>query len=284
MVNNDKYKDPSLRDELIRIFVISFSIFLFILFFQPFPLEVLNYDDRLLYVTGFGVIIFVLSSIIYIIIPISFPGWFRITDWESGPPLVLNISLLVLGVISYSFYIRYVGKTHLDLYIIFKAVLVCLLPMLALTILYRIKSLERIIWNSQERIKEYRNRIREIEKVEEDSEIIFATPNLTDKVVLKLKYILVIKAADNYVEIIYKENDKIEKKLIRNTLKNVEEKLIKSPEFIRCHRASIINSKHIDKLVRSYSGYSLKLKGLEELIPVSRQYLIQIKEAIISEK
>lgn len=284
MFDKEKYNDPSLRDELIRIFIISFSIFLFILFFQPFPLEMLDYNNRLLYVIGFGTIIFVLSSIIYIILPITFPGWFRMTDWENGPPLSLNLLLLVLGVASFSFYIRYVGKNHLDLYIIFKTVLVCLLPMLALSILYKIKSLERIISGLQQRNKQYREMLNTFEKVEEDREIVFGGTHTTEKLILKLKNILTLRAADNYVEIIYLDNDRTEKKLIRNTLRNVEEKLIDSPDFIRCHRASIVNINQIDKLVRSYSGYSLKLKRLEEPIPVSRQYLIQVKDVIISEK
>jgi hypothetical protein len=284
LIDKEKYKDPSLKDELIRVFTISFSVFLFILFFQPFPLELLEYNDRLLYVTGFGAIIFLLSSIIYIMLPLLIPARFKVIDWENGPPLSLNLLLLLLSVTSFSFYIRYVGETPLGLYIVFKTVLICLLPMLALTILYRIKSLEEIIRTSQERIKKYREKIMEYEKVEEDREIQFGLPNMTDKLSIKLKNILAIKAADNYVEIIYKADDRTEKKLIRNTLKNIEEKLIESPEFIRCHRASLINTRHIEKLVRSYSGYSLKLKGLEELIPVSRQYLIQIKEVITSEK
>lgn len=244
----------------------------------------LDYNNRILYVIGFGVIIFVLSSMIYIILPIVFSGWFRITDWENGPPLSLNLLLLVFGVVSFSFYIRYVGKNHLDLYIIFKTVLVCLLPMLALSILYKIKSLERIIKTLQERIKHYREMVNKYETVQEEREIIFRATNTSDKINLKLKQILAIRAADNYVEIFYVDKDKTEKKLIRNTLKNIEEKLIDSSDFTRCHRASIVNISYIDKLVRSYSGYSLKLRGLDELIPVSRQYLIQIKDAIISAK
>lgn len=52
--------------------------------------------------------------------------------------------------------------------------------------------------------------------------------------------------------------------------------------FIRCHRTSIVNNFYIEKLVKSYSGYSLKLSCLDEDVPVSRQYLMPIKEAISS--
>lgn len=66
-------------------------------------------------------------------------------SWKSGPPLILNLILLALSVTSFVFYLRYVGKMTLTLYVIFNVVLVCLLPIAALGILYKIKSLERII-------------------------------------------------------------------------------------------------------------------------------------------
>ena len=70
------------------------------------------------------------------------------------------------------------------------------------------------------------------------------------------------------------ENNLVKKKLIRSTLRNIESQLADQRNFIRCHRTSIVNTMHIDKLVRSYSGYSLVTSCLDEQIPVSRQYLM----------
>ena len=58
----------------------------------------------------------------------------------------------------------------------------------------------------------------------------------------------------------------VEKKLIRSTLRNIELQLMDQSDFIRCHRTSIVNIIHINKLVRNYSGYSLKMSKLEEAI------------------
>ena len=89
-----------------------------------------------------------------------------------------------------------------------------------------------------------------------------------------------IKSADNYVEIFYKENEKIQQKLIRNTLKNIENQLKKYSYFIRCHRSCIINKIYVHDFTHNYSGYRLKLSGYNEDIPVSRQYLNTVKDAI----
>jgi len=280
MDNDKKNFINSFKDELSRLISISFGVFLFILFFQPFPLEMLDYNNRLLFVTGFWLISFILTCIVFILLPITVPKWFKISEWESGPPFILNFLFLALTSTAFVFYIRYVGRVPLSFYIIFKVVLVCLFPLIILIILYKNKSLEQYITILKEQNKLFFSKIQEYEKIGEDEEIIILSENKSDKLILKYKNIIAIKSADNYIEIYYLENDVVEKKLIRNTLKNIEHQLINHRNFIRCHRTTIINTIYIYKLLRSYSGYSLKMNYLEEKMPVSRQYLIQVKDSV----
>jgi len=278
--NPDKSLKNSLKEESGRLFMISFGVFLFILFFQPFPLEKLNFDNRLLYVAGFGAITFILACIILIVMPLLNAKWFKTSDWESGPPLILSIILLILNATAFGFYIRFVGKSPLTLYLMFKALLVCFLPMIILVILYKNKSQEHIILKLQRQNINYISRIREIEKKGEEKEINIFSANKSEKLSLKYKNIILIKSADNYIEIFYLENDSTEKKLIRNTLKDIEFQLVHQTNFIRCHRTSIVNLAFVEKLTRNYSGYSLKMSYIEDDIPVSRQYLLLVKEAL----
>jgi hypothetical protein len=270
----------SLREEFARLFVISFGAFLFILFFQPFPLGMLDYNDRLLFVTGFGAITFLMACIVLIVLPIVVPKIFSISEWESGPPFFLSFLLLALTATAFAFYIRFVGNVSLSLYIMFKVVLVCLLPLLILVILYKNKSLERIISIIQEQNNYYFSKIREFEKQGEEEEIEIISDNKSDNLRLKFKNIILVKSADNYIEIYYLENSLVAKKLIRSTLKNIELQLAHHKIFIRSHRTSLINMHFIERLVRSYSGFSLKMSFIDDKIPVSRQYLLQIKEAV----
>ncbi len=268
------------KDELGRIFIISIGVFLFVLFFQPFPLETLDYNNRLLYVAGFGAITFLISVFILVGLPFIFPKWFKTSEWESGPPFILNILLLILTATAFAFYIRFVGKSSLSLYIIFKMVLVCLIPTFILVILYKNKSQERMIELLREQNKAYVLKINEYEKNSGQKEINIFSANKSDNVTLKSKDIIHIKSADNYIEIFYLENDSIEKKIIRNTLKDIETQLSEYKNIIRCHRTSLINIFYIEKLTRDYSGYSLLVSELAEKVPVSRQYVLQIKHAI----
>lgn len=270
----------SFKDELSRLFLISFGVFLFILFFQPFPLQMLDYNNRLLFVTGIGVIVFFIEFVTFILIPYLIPKWFKMSEWESGPPLFLSSVFLVLTSTALVFYIRYVGMVQLSLYIMFKVILVCLFPLIVLVILYKNKSLERIIFILKEQNKFYFSKIKEFEKLGIEEEIDFISDNKSDKLTLKFKNVISIKSADNYIEINYLEKGMVEKKLLRSTLKNIESQLVGQKNFIRCHRTTIVNSLFIEKMTTNYNGSFLKMSYLEEKLPVSRQYVVMVKDVV----
>ena len=108
----------------------------------------------------------------------------------------------------------------------------------------------------------------------------FISENSTENLSLLISDVAVIKLADNYVEIVFMEDKLLKKKLIRGTLKNIELQLKPYPNFIRCHRICTINKYYIEKLNRKFNNYWLTIRGLQDPIPVSRQYLLKLKEAI----
>ena len=280
MENPKKNILTTYKEELSRLFLISFGVFLFILFFQPFPLQMLDYNNRLLFVTGIGVLVFILEFIIFILIPFLIPKWFKMSEWESGPPFFLSSIFLILTSTALVFYIRYVGMVQLSLYIILKVILVCLFPLIVLVILYKNKSLERIIFILKDQNKFYFSKIKEFENMGIEEEIDFISENKSDKLTLKFKNIISIKSADNYIEINYLEKGIMEKKLLRSTLKNIESQLVNQKKFIRCHRTTIVNSLYIEKMTTSYNGSYLKMSYIEEKIPVSRQYVIMVRDVV----
>lgn len=91
------------------------------------------------------------------------------------------------------------------------------------------------------------------------------------KIELKLNFmdLIYIKSEGNYLEIYYLHNGDIQKKLIRNTLKNIESTL-PSEIFIRCHNRFIVNGHFIQKIEGNARNLLLHLKETSEEIPVSR--------------
>jgi len=270
----------SFKLELGRLLILSFGVFLFILFFQPFPLEMLEYENRLLFVTGFAVIIFLVAFIILILLPLMVPKLFKVSDWEYGPSLFVSMLYLVLSSTAFAFYIRYVGRAELSFYIMFKVLLVNLLPLIFLIILYRYKYMREAVGILKEQNREYRLKIKDFENNQDEEEIDILSDNKSDKLNLKFRDIVFIKSADNYIEICFLEKGLVAKKMLRSTLKKIELQLANKRNFIRCHRTRIVNIKFIDKLIKSYGVHSLKLNCCDETIPVSRQYLMQVRIAL----
>ncbi len=273
------------KEEFARLFLISFGVFLFILFFQPFPLETLDYNSRLLYVAGFGGITFFCSGLVLILLPLVFSKWLKASEWEAGPPFILSVMLFVVSSTAFAFYIRYVGNNPLTLYIVFKMVLVCLLPIFILVIMYKNKTLEHIILHLREQNSLYYNKIQEFERLGGENEVDIYSHNRAERLYVKYKQIIWIKSSDNYAEIYYlTEEGGFEKKVLRNTLKDIESQLTADRDIIRCHRTALINSRYVEKIVKNYSGYALRVKYLEEKVPVSRSYLPLIKDAMQDNK
>jgi hypothetical protein len=75
----------------------------------------------------------------------------------------------------------------------------------------------------------------------------------------------------NYVVFYLLINNQIHKKIIRNSINNIAEQLSIVPYFIRTHRGFIVNVKQVISQKGNTLGYRLKLDGVEEIIPVSRQ-------------
>jgi DNA-binding LytR/AlgR family response regulator len=108
----------------------------------------------------------------------------------------------------------------------------------------------------------------------------FISENGLETINLLVEDVVFIRSADNYVEILFRESGSLRKKLIRNTLKNIEQQISSYSNFVRCHRICIINTNFIETLSRNYSNYWISVRGFDEKIPVSRQYLLKIKEIV----
>lgn len=75
----------------------------------------------------------------------------------------------------------------------------------------------------------------------------------------------------NYTVFYLNQENKLKKRIIRNSISNVEQQLSQIPYFSRTHRAYIVNVKMVCSQKGNTLGYRLKLAGIDPEIPVSRQ-------------
>ena len=258
---------------------ISVAMFLFILFFQPFEPEGFDYNNKLLVIAGFGVTTFLFIALPRVILPWFFPGFIKIDELTAKQDTLFNILIWVGHTLAYSFYCPYVAFIEMSFYMVFKIALLSLIPVIIWVLmsenLYLKEQLQMLLE------KENKSDSTDTDNTpDKSSEVIeIFSENKSEKIKLPVNMIILIKSANNYVEIIYREQERLKKELIRNTLKNISDQLAKFPVFLRSHRSSIVNITYIAKLIASSYGYKLRMFYYDQYVPVSRQYLLKIKEA-----
>jgi len=271
----------NLKNELGLFLSISLGVFLFVLFFQPFPLSNLDFNNGLVFVAGFGGIVLLVLIIIRTLLSwiIEVNGILN-DNGRLIPPFLKGVLILIICAVSFEFYLRYVGSVRINFPISFKVFLICLAPPVILSLYDRINEL---LLQNNSLILEKKIVQKQVEKYEEDylnKSVEFISENINENFTLLIAEVVFIRSADNYVEIVYKENEIFKKKLIRNTLKSIEQQIRQYSNFIRCHRICIVNLHFIDKLVRINDSNWLQIKGFDEQLPVSRQYLLKLREAL----
>jgi hypothetical protein len=280
-VDNKLNQLIQLLNEKLRLFLsISIGVFLFILFFQPFPLIRFDFNNRLIFTGGFGAIVFLFMFIVLIALPWLFLKKSPKNDIIHYPSSINGFFIFLLSSVAFAFYLRYVGGVGITFFIMSKIIFICLVPPVILRLYDVIADLK---YQNEKLISEKKTFLHQIDECQENNlnaSIEFVSETNTDNLSLQVAEIAFIKSADNYVEIAYYEQDKLIKKLIRNTLKNIELQLKQYASFIRCHRTCIVNTHFIEKLNKSFNSYWIKISGYDEQIPVSRQYLLKLKESL----
>src|SRR4030043_459168 len=271
----------NLKEQLKLFFSISLGIYLFILFFQPFGNVRPDIDEKLLYNAGLAGISYFMMWIFRIMIPSTYPKFSNYEKWNIGSKTMIYALIWFFNTLAFVFYIRYVGPLRMSMYLVFKISLVSLVPIIILIATDARKSLNQLVQALIEKNKKITGLLSDSEEKVKAVEV-FTSENKSEIIKLPIDDLVLIKSADNYVEILYNDNEKIQQRLIRNTLKNIETQLKEYSDIIRCHRTYIVNKKYVRDFTRGYTGYRLKLSGYNEEIPVSRQYLLMVKDAITS--
>ncbi|HSH20660.1 MAG TPA: LytTR family transcriptional regulator DNA-binding domain-containing protein [Draconibacterium sp.] len=83
--------------------------------------------------------------------------------------------------------------------------------------------------------------------------------------------LLLLESTDNYVSVYYILQNKVQRKLLRNSLKNLEP-MLKESAIIRCHRSFMVNPANVEFMQKKGKKLNIKIKQFERSIPVSEKY------------
>ena len=262
--------------------LIGLGMFLFLLFFHPFDYKIEGFNDQLIFVLGCSAISFLFVVVFRILLPVGITRRIRVESLNISNEVGLILLIWVFIAISNVFYLRYVGQVPLSIAEVLRIVLFSVFPTVTLKLADVIKSLRVQLKHAVGKSVRLGHDLSVAEHPGQHKEVFFSETK-NEKLELLPEYLMLIRSADNYVEMVYRDNGEIRQKLLRNTMKNIHQQLGKYPEFVRCHRTCIVNSAYIMNMTNSYKGYRLKLLNYGDEIPVSRQYILELKEILNAE-
>jgi len=263
--------DKILNKLLISI-LFGLFVFLFLLLFQPFGIaEVI--DNKSIYLLGFGLITSFALIISYLLLPFLFTKLFDSNYWNIKKELIFVLSnIIIITILNYEYYIIFDYGTTQQHSLFFFGLITASVGIFPVTFLVFIREMY-LTGKSKKNALELNAIIEQkIRKVPKNEVITINADTKVDMLKLNLQDLLYIKSEDNYCKLYFKENKQIQNKLLRISLKNIEEQLRNYPEILRCHRSYIVNKNHILKISGNARSYIIHFALCNETAFVSRNF------------
>ena len=277
---SEKLKSPFpfyLNDErknLLLVGCVSVFVVFFLHVYRPYSFHTdLSIAQELL----FGGVTFVILCIDIIFLPKLFPKHFDVLHWTVGKYLLMTLLHLVLiGIASTLIDIFYICPQKTILENIIGAnkqvVLTGVIPVTILFLFLKNSMLQQNLKNALQANQELaaiKNLKKEVPVKKQINHALTIYSDTSETLSLHLPDLLFIEADDNYSTIYWKNEQIIQKKLLRVHLKSIESQ-INNSFAIRCHRSYIVNVNAISNISGNTNGYKLQILDTDFFIPVSR--------------
>lgn len=257
------------------IFFISVGVLAFILVFQP--IEIYSHPRKLVFlIAGFFLSTFVTLAINLLVLPSLFPRLFRSEKWNVGKEILWDIWLLLnVSFADFLIYTRLFEIMNLHFSDVGKILLIACLPLAVLIVINQERLLRAHLKSAlqmNERLMKSRNLKETLIHLESEYK--------TDSISITADALVLIRSADNYIEVYYRSNGNVKKQMVRSSLKKAEETLRDFDFIFKCHRSYIININHIKEVRGDSQGYTLFFDQIDFPVPVSQNYIEEFKKLI----
>lgn len=255
--------------------------------FEPFAFR-LDSMLQFLMLLGFVVLTFLSSTLFFVLLPLFFRSYFSQQGWTNGRMFIhIGCFFLFSGILIFLYEYVWLGKHSADEYwtknffVVFgidllSAITIGLIPVTIYLFMVKNRRLKENLYDANELNAVLSQRLH----TEVQSGLLVLEGNNKESFSVDPDSVLYIESEGNYVGIVYHGKDRTYKKMLRSTIKQVEEMLKSESGFVRCHRAFIVNVNHILNVSGNAQGYKLSLRFTDEIIPVSRTYNKLLKDSL----
>lgn len=267
------------KTDLLKIGGIALVIPLFLVTFQPFGIfQGVDIGDAktIAAIFGFGAIFGVVTLLFWVVLPTLFHRLFEsLILWQ-----VIVFFLIFLLVLASTIYF-YVYALQEQYDFVWKNYLIVLMRTFLITV---IPSCVMVFYKHNSRLKSHLREATALNKKLQSQhlseEVTLTSENRNEALKLSSETFLYAESADNYCLIHFLQNGEANKEIFRITLKRVETELRPLSRVIRCHRSYIVNMAIVTKVEGNSRGLLLSLENVEQTIPVSRNYIGDVRASI----
>ena len=268
---------------------------LFLIVFKPFNLDNLDPDWFMFCAIMYGLMTFSCIIIMVGLLPLIIQNYFLEEKWTVRKEIIFTtLTVFLIGLVNFILSHFLVGSP-LTLYNVlwfqFITTAIGITPIVIFVLLRMNQQLKKYSAEAaslQSKIAEM-NKVEmksstHTAKVDDNERIVIKGDYQKEKVDVKLKDLIYVASANNYVKVYYFENERVVYSILRITMKKMEDTLLPYLNFFRCHRAYLINLYRVKEVIGNAQGYKIKLDEVEELIPVSRNLNSEFSDKVLSRR
>lgn len=254
--------------------ILGLIVFGVLALFHPFGLHRLQGIQRYIIEFGFGFITFAVVTVNMKLLPILFPNIFCEDNWKVYIEILFTLFTVTLISISNTLFLYLLGFINISfpliIFPILNTIIVGIFPVSFLTLM----KYNRFLKQNLKDAREINSIIDSSQSAQPQKAKLFKFSGLSenDKIEISCHRILYIQSQRNYIQFFYNNNDQCKSKLLRATMKELENALTGFDSLQRCHRSFIVNIDRVKKIEGDSLGYNLHLDNCENQIPVSRSY------------
>lgn len=243
---------------------------------RPFGIE--SYKGIFFFLSGFGIINFIVTALNLFLLPLVFPGVINNSNWTTGKNfLTILWILLSISFVNYFYGEHLVSETYKEgLENLNRTGIVSWITMtfsvgvipVVFALYFIEKRLFRRNWNMAENFnKEKKDQStlktkKQIElKLSRDTSLIVSSADL-----------ICVKAEGNYTSVFWHDESGVKKEMIRLSLVGFLKKTNSLDNIIRCHKSYIVNLDKVLSFHGNARSVTIRLDGLDFNVPVSRSF------------
>jgi hypothetical protein len=267
----------------------SLLVFALLYIFQPFGIQYITGGQKFFVLLGYAAVTAAVMCLQYYLLPLLFPCFFCERRWTVGRHILSNIVhlvLIALGNAAYSCAFSIIGhgfEISLFVWALGVTVAVGIFPITLISILQQNRLLAISLREASQinaSLTAYESNPVPAESTESLPILRLAGFGKDDRLEIDAGSLIYMEACGNYIKVNYLKDGAAAQKILRATLKQMDDATADYPFIIKCHRAFIVNLDTIRQVKGNSQGYRLTLNGTKDEVPVARAFTRAVKSKI----